>query len=444
MNPVMALIICVVLVGVLLYIERRRNPETSGALWVPTFWLLICGSKPFGRWFEDGTISAAGSGEDGSPLDRLVLSLLIALALFIIHRRKIEWSRILNDNFWLTLLFLYLGLSILWSDFPFVSFKRWIRLSGAILIAMVVLSEKSPLNALESVFRRCAYVLIPFSFMLIKYFPNFGIEYVPWSGVKMWVGVASQKNGLGVISALSAFLILWSFQRDWRANALRRTKYQLFADGLVLAIALFLLTGFQGSYAATATSFLIAGIASLLLLYQMKNNVRPMATFLVLMIAMTLLCLAFADSLVPSITSVFNRDSSFTGRSDIWSAVLDVASRNPLLGVGYGGYWYLQDEIIFTTHGVRESHSGYLDVYLEVGLVGIILLLVFLLAFYRKSLREMNHAFDWGVFGICLLIMTLIHNFTESNFLRTSYFFNSMLFVTVVFSAPYTQKRKAN
>jgi O-antigen ligase len=374
--------------------------------------------------------------EAGSLPDRLVLVILIIIAVLILCRRKIEWSLITKDNFWLILLFLYLGSTILWSNFQFVSFKRWMRLSGVIPIALVVLTERSPLKALESALRRCTYVLIPFSLLLIKYFPNFAVEYSP-EGKKMWEGVASQKNGLGVICALSAFLIIWTFLRDWRMGSFLKKKSHAFAEGLVLAIALYLLGGFRGAYSATATGFLIIGVASLLLLYRMKSKARQISTFLVFMVAGGLLCLTFADSLAPIVTSFFHRDASFTGRSDIWRMVIDVASRNPLLGVGYGGYWGLQDGEIFSTLLVREAHSGYLDVYLEVGIVGIVLLLAFLLSYHYRALRELNHAFDWGLFGICLLMMTLIHNFTESNFLRTSsYFWNVTVFVTIILSEP--------
>jgi O-antigen ligase len=295
---------------------------------------------------------------------------------------------------------------------------------------------------METVFRRCAYVLIPVSLLLIKYFPKYGVEYVTWTGDKMWLGVATQKNGLGVVCALSSFLIIWTFHRKWRSGALLKARSQTFADGLVLVISVFLLRGFQGMYAATAIGFMIAGIVSLLFLYRMKNNVRPVATFLVCIVAIVLLSLHFASSMVSAVTSAFNRDSSFTGRTDIWHAVLDVASRSPLLGVGYGGFWGLQDESIYSTLGVRESHSGYLDVYLDVGMVGIILFFSFLMSYYRKALKVLNTAYDWGLFGICLLIMSLIHGFTESSFLRPTYLWNSIVFVTVVFSTPYLQKRK--
>lgn len=439
MPPTVALIITVVLVTVLLRIERKRNPEASCALWVPTFWMLICGSRPIGRWSDFGRSLSVETEEAGSLPDRLVLGLLIILALLILSRSRIEWSRILKDNFSLILLFLYLGSSVLWSDFLFISFKRWIRLSGEILMALVVLSERSPLNALESVLRRCAYVLLPFSLLLIKYFPALGVGY-SWDGVKMWVGVTMQKNALGAICALSAFLIVWALHREWRAGALLKCRSQVFADGLILAIALYILNGFQ-SYAATAMAILGVGITSLLVLYRMKNYTQRMAHLLVFGVVFVLLTLwtpIISDSIVPTVTSIFGRKPSFTGRTEIWDAVLHVASRQPLLGVGYGGYWGLQDRMIYSTLGVRESHSGYLDVYLEGGMIGLVLLGAFLLTFYRKSLRELDHAYDWGLLGICLLVMTLMHNFTESNFLRTSsYFWNSTVFVAVVFSAPY-------
>jgi O-antigen ligase len=426
-----------VLVTVLLRIERKRNQDASFALWVPTFWMLLNGSKPIARWLEpDAILASSLTWQEGSSLDRLVLGILIVISLLILSRRNLEWSYIIRDNRWLIILYLYLGFSILWSAFPYVSMKRWVRLIGAIPIALLVMSERSPLQDLESVFRRCTYVLIPISLLLIKYFPNFGIEYVSWSGAKMWVGVASQKNGLGVLCGLSAFFIIWTFNREWRAGTLFKIKSQAFADGLVLAIALYLLKGYNGVYSATAIGILIAGIASLLFLYRMKNYSRHMATFIVIMVALGLLSLSISESLVKTVTSVFERNESFTGRTDIWRAVRAVASRNPLLGVGYGGYWGLQDEEIYSIVGVRQAHSGYLEVYLDSGLVGITLFFAFLLAHYLKTIRILNEAHDWGLFGICFLMIALIHGFTESNFLGpSSYLWNYIIFLTVVFSS---------
>ena len=437
MPPVVALILCMILVTVLLLVERKRNQDASFALWIPTLWMLLCGSKPIGRWLgTDVILASSRSMEEGSSLDRLALGILIVLALLVLSRRKIDWFYVKKDNRWLIILYLFLGLSILWSDFQYVSLKRWIRLSAVTLIGLLILSERSPLQALESVFRRCAYVLIPVSLLLIKYFPGFGIEYVSWSGMKMWVGVTMQKNSLGVLCGLSAFLIIWTYNRQWRTGNFFKNKMQALADALVLFLALYLLKGFNGAYSATVVGFLIVGIASLFFLYRTKNYSKHIATFIVVVVTVGLLSLSISDSFVSVVTPIFERNESFTGRTEIWQAVRDVATQSPLLGVGYGGYWGLQDTLIYSTLGVREAHSGYLEVYLDVGIAGIILLLAFLLSYYLKTLRFFENDYDWALFGICFLIMTLIENFTESHFLRTSsYLWNSMVLITIVFSS---------
>jgi O-antigen ligase len=421
---------------VLLRIEHRHNPKASTALWIPTLWLLLCGSKPIARWFQFGG-GVLEADETGSPLDRFVLITLISVSCYILSKRKIRWSRILQDNVWLIMLYLYLGFSVVWSDFPDVSLKRWIRLCGMIPIALVVLTEENALRGLESILRRCAYVLIPLSLTLIKYFPDLGVAYVSWSGEKMWVGVTSQKNGLGTLCAISAFFIIWSLYRDWRAGSLRKNKSRIYGDGLILLTAVFLLQGFKGAYSGTSIGMLLVGAAMLLLLSQCKKFIKPVSWFATLGLALVLVSLQVNESFRSTITSAFNRDSTFTGRTDIWDAVLKVCSQSEILGTGYGGFWELADEAIWETLRVHEAHSGYLEVYLGGGIVGIVFFSAFLLAHYRKAVREFQFAYDWGLFAVASFMMVLIGNFTESVFIRTSSFFwNITVFLSIVLTEP--------
>ncbi len=441
MPPVVALILCLILVIVLLYIERRRNQEASLALWVPTFWMLISASRAIGRWFEGGVLWTDADIETGSALDRLVLGILIVVALLTLVKRKIDWSRILKDNFWLILVFLYAGISILWSEIPFVSFKRWFRSTGDILMALVILSERMPHQALESVLKRCAYVLVPFSLLLAKYFPYLGRSYGRWSGVEMWTGVATTKNGLGQLCALSAFLLIWALLREWRQGNLFKTRSQAFGDALVLAIGLILLRGPGGSSSATSVAILIVGIAILLLLYRNENIARYVARHLkVFAGSLTLMYLLFYDSVVSIVAPLFGRDETLTDRVTIWRPLLDFASLNPVLGVGYGGFYAPGNrelEELFTPQFIlAQAHNGYLAVYVELGIGGIVLLAVFLLAYCGRVRRELDHAFEWGVFGICFLPMSLLYNNTEASFLQGGYLWSTLVFLTVVFSAP--------
>lgn len=432
MKPLLALIFCTFLILWLLTIERKRNPAASLALWLPTFWMLIYASRPVGRWLQSG----GGDLEAGSPLDRLVLGLLIISALVVIHRRRIDWSLILEDNLWLLLLFLYMGISILWSDSSYVSFKRWFRSIGDILMAIVVLSEREPRQALESVFRRCAYVLLPLSLVLIKYFPHIGRDYGRWNGLPMWTGVTTHKNGLGQLCALSAFFFIWVLLRQRRSgNPSEGKGSQTLVDLFILGLTLFLLAGSGYSYSATSIAIFVVGITMLLMLYGIKDSASFMAThFKGIVIVAVIVYLLFSDLVVEMIAPFLGRDSTLTGRtSDIWRPLLDVAAQHPLFGAGFGGFWGVENPDL----GVLQAHNGYLDIFIELGYLGLVLLAAFLLAFCGKVQRMLDYSRDWGFYGICFLLMTLSYNLTESSLLQAlSYLWSMMVFLTIVFSEP--------
>lgn len=433
MSPTIALIAGIVLVAWLLRIEQKRNPAASIALWVPTLWLLIAASRAVGLWFNPTV--PAGSIEEGSAYDRFVLTILILLSLWFLSRRKINWSLLLKKNLWLILLSVYLGLSVLWSDFTFVSFKRWTKIAGTIVVACVILSETQPLQAMESVLRRCAYVLIPLSLLLIKYFPAYGIQYSN-QGIRMATGVATQKNGLGVLCALSAFILIWVIIRDKRSGELFRSKFHTIADVLVIGIALFLLFG-GGSGTSSATSILVfyVGIAFLLVLCIWKNLTEFVANHLkIFMVVGVVLFILYSYLLSPIFSSLLSRDETLTGRTDIWRSVLEVAARKPILGTGYGGYWGLQGESD-RHYGAVQSHNGYLDVYLQVGIVGLAALFMFFLEFCGNVRRELNHVLDWGMFGICFIPIMLLYNYSEASFIVANYMWTVTVFLSVVFSA---------
>jgi exopolysaccharide production protein ExoQ len=73
-------------------------------------------------------------------------------------------------------------ISILWSDFPFISLKRWVRTAGCSIMALVVLSEANPYEAMHAILRRTIYVVMPLSVVLVKYYPHLGVSFGRWSG----------------------------------------------------------------------------------------------------------------------------------------------------------------------------------------------------------------------------------------------------------------------
>ena len=72
-------------------------------------------------------------------MDRTILSLLILLAFGILMSRSFDWGEFFARNVALTALLAFALLSVLWSDFPFVAFKRWFRGLGVYMVILVAL-----------------------------------------------------------------------------------------------------------------------------------------------------------------------------------------------------------------------------------------------------------------------------------------------------------------
>ena len=435
MPPKVALVTYIVLLIWLLRIERKQNPEASLSLWIPTLFFMIMASRSVGRWFSPGF--SDGSVAEGSSLDRVVLNSLILIALLVLSRRKIDWSRILKDNSWLILFYVFLGLSILWSEYPYSSFKRWFKIVGLVIMGFMVLSERKPLQALESMLRRTAYVLIPLSLVLIKYFPQYGISYTVHEGIRMGTGVTTHKNSLGVLCAVLVFFLIWRLFLKWRAGGLFKSKSYTYADAIVIGIGLFLLFGGGATYSATSILIFIIGMAFLIILYRYKNLAKYLADHLKpALIVMAVLLMFFYSILLPLVTSLLNRSENLTDRDEVWSSVLEVASQNPILGTGYGGYWGLAGDTAKKHHKVNQSHNGYIEIYLQVGIVGIIFFTIFIFEFCGNIRRAFNHVYDWGVFGMCFLIMVLVYNYSEASFISTTLIWTLIVVMSIVFSAP--------
>jgi len=126
MVGLIALGFCFLVIWQLFRLNREEDVRTSRALWFPTFWLFIAASRNVSAWLQ-----YSGSGADqyleGSPMDRAVLSAVLALGLVVLFGRAGRTNLLLRSNLPILLYFFYCGVSVIWSDFPDVSFKRWFR-----------------------------------------------------------------------------------------------------------------------------------------------------------------------------------------------------------------------------------------------------------------------------------------------------------------------------
>ncbi|MDL1984834.1 MAG: hypothetical protein LWX54_11710, partial [Deltaproteobacteria bacterium] len=325
MDPILALLFCTAFVAGLLILDHRRSEVHSIAGWIPTIWMLYCGSRPLGQWSESTLdiedLSAAII--EGSAIDRNFLAILILVGLLILVRRKIDWRQVVIDNRWLFLLFLYMLVSILWSDYFFVSLKRWIKAFGGIVMVLVVLTGPSPFKEIESIFRRTIYILIPFSALLVKYFPSYGVMWGRYSGHLSWAGVTNNKNTLGVLCIFSALFLIWMWARSRKQTERPSTKYDTMDHVVVLGLSFWLLKGPGYAYSATSVVVLIIGLAILFVLRRLKANAKlhAMACLFLLVAGLAYLLMwggVLSINPLATVTSLVGRNETLTGRDAIW------------------------------------------------------------------------------------------------------------------------------
>jgi exopolysaccharide production protein ExoQ len=416
MPPLLALLAWLGLVLWLLYRDHAHDRNASPALWIPLLWFVILGSRLPSQWLGQTPVSAIEAYQEGSLLDRSIYLMLIMSAVWILMARSIRWGDLFAHNTAMMLFLLFTLLSITWSDFPFVSFKRWIRDLGNYLVILVILSDPRPLLAVQTVLRRLCYVLIPLSVVLIKYYPHLGRGYSEWTGVAYYMGAATTKNMLGVLCLISGIFFFWDTVRRWGDRGGRERKRIILVNGAFMGMTLWLL-----NLADSATSRVCLVIACLVIGAAHSRAVRINPGRLKVLIPGALcmyVVLEFGFNITDVVAQAVGRDPSLTGRTDLWNDLLGV-NTDPLVGAGYESFW-LGDRLhaIWAKHPFRpnQAHNGYLEVYLNLGLLGLCLLGGFLISSYRRACTELARAGDLASLSLALWTILLFYNMTEAAF----------------------------
>lgn len=429
MSPTIALLAWAVLLIALLAFDPAKIKGMSLALWVPVIWMFIVGSRLPSQWLGINQVATVAQAlEEGNPLDRTISSLLILLAIVILMSRSFQWDGFLRRNFVLIAFLAFALFSCLWSDFPFVSLKRWFRDLGNYLVILVVLSDTRPLEAVRTVLRRLCYLLVPLSILLIKYFPGVGRQYEAWSGHAMYVGAATSKNMLGAICLISGVYFLWDTVTRWADRKDRHTKRAILVNLALLAMTFWLL-----ALSSSATSKVCLVIGCLVVLAAHSGWGKRHPTFLKVMIPAAFcayIILAFGFGLNGEFASQVGRDPTLTDRTLIWNTVLNEHT-NPIIGTGYESFWLgPRLQTIWAVVGpINEAHNGYLDIYLNLGAIGLFLLVGVLLASYRTICKRMTSFPALASLGMAIWTVLLFYDVTEVAFK------NGLLWLTLLLGA---------
>lgn len=442
MSPAIASVIFAAGILGLFWLDRDSKVRMSGAIWIPLIWLFFVCSRPVGTWLDMGpVIDTANQMQEGSPLDRLVWLALLVLGLVVLARRNRLVVKFLVANWPLLLFFLFCAVSILWSDFPDVAFKRWLKAVGDVVMVLIVLTDPEPVAAFNRVIARLTYFLIPLSILFIKYYPTIGLSYSPWGGRANYGGVTTNKNSLGVISLCFGIWAWWRLLAAYKDRKRAGWIRKMIAPAVILAMVLWL---FKTSDSMTSfTSFLMAGI--LLVATGSRIAIRKRALVHILIVSM----LAVSGSVVffgasPSALKAMGRDSTLTDRTEIWAAVSGMV-KNPLVGTGFESFWLgprLEDMWSRYWWHPQEAHNGYLEIYLALGWIGVGLLIFVIAMGYRTVFSAWRHNAPTGSLMLAYFLIGLVYNFTEAAFFKMQAV-AWMFFLFAIIKVPSLSYRRA-
>lgn len=434
MPPFLALLLWFVLLVALLWFDPAKDKRTSAALWIPVTWLFFLGSRLPSQWIgSQGSINAQAM-EEGNPLDRTVFFALILICIAILLARSFNWGSFTGKNIFLVAFLTFALLSVVWSDFPVVAAKRWVRDLGSYLVILVVLSDPQPIEAVRTLLRRLCYLLIPLSVLLIKYFPETAKSYDPWTGVAQFVGATTSKNMLGVACLLGGIYLVWDTASRWSGRKEKRNKRALYINFAFFGMTLWLL-----NLSNSATSKVCLALGSMVVLVARSDWGKRHSTLLKVSIPSAFclyLLLAFGLGLNGHFASQVGRDPTLTDRTLIWEAVLSQHT-NPFLGTGYETFWLgpRLDRVWAIAGHVNEAHNGYLEVYLNLGYIGLGLLVGMLLTGYRKIGNTAGSALSLAPFSLAVWSVMLFYNITEAAF-RAGLMWIAVLLATMEVAVP--------
>jgi exopolysaccharide production protein ExoQ len=417
MPPSLALALWIILLWGLLRFDPANDSKISVALWVPVISMVIVGSRNPSQWLDGQVGMSAQAFEEGNPLDRAISSALILLTIGILMSRSFKWGSFFARNLALVAFVVFALVSICWSDFPFVALKRWFRDLGNYLVILVVLSDPRPLEAVRVVLRRLSYFLVPLSILLIKYYSELGRHYSVWTGTVEYVGAATSKNMLGLVCMISGLYFFWDTVMRWPERKQRRTKQIILVNVAFIAMTLWLL-----NQAHSTTSSVCLFLGCLVIAAAHSKVFRRNPAFLKALIPASFclyLILDFGLDMNGSMARAVGKDPTLTDRTKIWAFVLGMHT-NPLVGTGYQSFW-LGDRLqwFWQNSGLghlNEAHNGYLEVYLELGLIGVALLIGFLVASYRTICRMLAMKSSLAVFGLAAWLALVFYNMSEAAF----------------------------
>ncbi len=384
----------------------------------------------------DDVVNRTAEGSFPRRMSFLLMGLFACIALL----RGGGYRLSLKDGYGLImLLFLgWTGLSILWAEDVALTFRRLVVLAAFCLTAAAFCKRLQLRQIIWVVFLTSGILLV---IGLISELSTH--TFLPFSPEYRFHGTLHPN-----MQSIQCVLIVFS-ALALRAETRERFGRFFLSSAAGIAAVFLILTKSRTSFMSMVIAFIAFRIIK-------SPNFRKHGLILSISIV-ALLFLLFGGALLPSVMhgASLGRDQTtnltLNGRTSLWSACLSSVdqAKIPLLGFGYGGFWTPEriEQISINQNwgeslreGVGTAHSMYMEIFLALGLIGLLLYVSIILGGIRRAIQY-YHSTGYTGYGfiIVLLIFCMFQSTLESSPINHSFytlaFFHVLVFLG--FREPY-------
>ena len=358
--------------------------------------------------------SAAAEAADAGDARHMIAFALLLLGTAVFARKHLrDMAEAAGANLVYFVLPALIVVSTVWSIEPLLSLKRSVLTVGVCGFDLYIATAIG-LDRLLKMLSLSIFVSALASVAAAIAVPTIGRE-ITEGLIGDWRGVFPQKNALGHVMSVGVFIEM---------ALMVRARRLLVGGWIRSALYLFLV-----AMAHSASSLLSVALAFILSVFYVTFR-RGLASA-TLCVALTLGVLALVVGVVGDDLSIvftaLDRDPSLTGRTELWDYVLDLIREKPFLGWGYMALWtpdnpnvtYIVNQIGWSA---PNSHNGYLELALSLGLAGLAGLAVTGVWTFRRVIVSILQRNDLGALLLIITVQMLVANLTESFILNASVF----------------------
>jgi len=422
-------------------IERSAPPMASAAGgqdgflgWAPAlvvFYITIFSPLIIVRGHADAASAAASNS-----LNQLFWLSLAGVVLISARSKLHKFLDIIKQPT-VILICAYLTLalaSVMWSPAPSIAFRRTVL--QIILVICIIL----PIAAAEDNQKQIDRIFWVFTATI---WINLVAVLLQPAGPIGHEAIYGHKNMFGLVAAYAFLFALYGLFRF--RNAVRWLSCMSVVICLLELVV-------SKSKTSLGLSVMIPAISvSLIVLNYFIgfNIVFILFFFLFLFLSLYLLLTEVFDIPFSEISDLVFGDPTFTGRTLIWDFVTGIVERKPVLGQGFGSFWGIGENSIAVKEApgfiayLLQAHNGYLDVLLELGIVGLCLLIMLVCSalFLLGRLPASQKLKLWLM--VSAMLLALVHNMMESSLFRGYTLTWIMLLLTIAFAGSAKSQNRA-